>query len=105
MKVEEIKLAFESNQKFELTVVSDMNEAINSAEKDYEKAKKLAQDTKMQFSFMEIGYNAAMKFNEKAIAMGKELGTDIKWFEQNRATLKIMLDIAVKNKNKFSSLS
>lgn len=100
MKVEEIKLAFENNQKFELTIVSDMNESVASAEKKYELGKKLLNDAKMQFSLSEIAYNAAIKFNEKAIAMNKELGTDTKWFEQNKSTLKIMLDLAVKQKDK-----
>ena len=80
MKVEEIKLAFENNQKFELALLDDVKKIASKFEPLMAKSLSLYNQTVMSFKEAENVLNESEKLIDNGIAKTKELGIEDKLF-------------------------
>jgi hypothetical protein len=80
MKVEEIKLAFEKNQKFEFAILDDVKKSASKFEPLMAKALSLYNQTVMQFQEASKVLDESEKLVENGIAKTKELGIEDKMF-------------------------
>jgi len=80
MKVEEIKLAFENNQKFEFAILDDVKKSASKFEPLMAKALSLYNQTVMQFKEASKVLDESEKLVDNGIAKTKELGIEDKMF-------------------------
>ena len=80
MKVEEIKLAFEVNQKFEFALLDDVKKSASKFEPSMAKSLSLYNQTVISFKEAENILNESEKLIDNGIAKTKELGIEDKLF-------------------------
>jgi hypothetical protein len=80
MKVEEIKLAFEKNQKFEFAILDDVKKSASKFEPLMAKSLSLYNQTVMAFQDASKVLDESERLVDNAIAKTKELGIEDKLF-------------------------
>jgi hypothetical protein len=112
MKVEEIKLAFENNQKFEFAIIDDANKAILEAQKNeasfYSEFKGELNGVIAKARQIEIKYNVLLSnINEPIFQMekqAKDLGLDIRTTDVYKKSQNLILAIE-KRKDVIDSIA
>jgi hypothetical protein len=82
MKVEEIKLAFENNQKFEFALLDDVKKTASKFEPLMAKSLSLYNQTVVSFKEAESVLNESERLIESGILKTKEIGIEDKVFSE-----------------------
>ena len=97
MKVEEIKLAFETNVK--LSISSDTESYIDKGYELISKGNDLIKQANLAFTMASNSFNRALETADKGVLAKKELGEDTKYYDQKKQMAKDGLSKASKGQS------